>query len=64
MSDNKKIRRPLDNQQIDIHDPAEVRNWCESFGIEAEILKLARKEVDSVWAVDIYDWLEKNRYID
>jgi hypothetical protein len=32
MPDNKKIRRPLDNKRIDIHDPKEINNWCKSFG--------------------------------
>lgn len=45
MSDNKKITHPLDAKRIDINDPAEVRNWCKSFGCSEETLKAAVRAV-------------------
>jgi len=41
MSDNKNIKRPLDNKRIDINDPQEVRNWCKSLGCTESELKKA-----------------------
>lgn len=41
MPDNKNITHPLDAKRIDIHDPAEVRNWCKSFGCTEAQLKTA-----------------------
>jgi len=45
MPDNKKIRQPLDNKRIDINDPKEVRNWCNSIGCSEVELKRAVKAV-------------------
>jgi hypothetical protein len=45
MPDNKNIRHPHDGKRIDINDPAEVRNWCNIFGVTAEKLKAAVKAV-------------------
>lgn len=45
MPDNKKITHPLDAKRIDIHDPAEVRNWCKSLGCTEQQLKAAVKTV-------------------
>ena len=39
MPDNKKITHPLDAKRIDIHDPAEVRNWCISLQCTPQQLK-------------------------
>ena len=41
MPDNKNITHPLDAKRIDSHDPAEVRNWCKSFGCTEAQLKTA-----------------------
>lgn len=41
MPDNKKLTHPLDAKRIDIHDPAEVRNWCKSFDCTEQQLKAA-----------------------
>ncbi len=41
MSDNKNITHPLDAKRIDIHDPAEVRNWCRSFSCTEAQLRAA-----------------------
>ncbi|WP_449242903.1 DUF3606 domain-containing protein [Desulfovibrio sp.] len=45
MPDDKTKRAPLDNKRIDVDDPAEVRNWCKSFGCSAAELKKAVSEV-------------------
>jgi hypothetical protein len=45
MPDNKKITHPLDAKRIDINDPAEIRNWCSSFGCTEGQLKAAVKAV-------------------
>lgn len=45
MSDNKNITQPLDAKRIDVNDPAEVRNWCKSFGCTEQQLKDAVKAV-------------------
>lgn len=45
MPDNKKITRPLDSKRIDIHDAAEVRNWCKSLGCTEQQLKSAVNKV-------------------
>lgn len=45
MSDNKNITHPLDAKRIDINDPAEVHNWCKSFGCTEPQLKAAVKAV-------------------
>jgi hypothetical protein len=41
MPDNKNITHPLDAKRIDIHDPAEVRNWCKSLNCTEAQLKAA-----------------------
>lgn len=45
MPDNKNITHPLDAKRIDIHDPAEVRNWCSSLGCNELELKSAVNSV-------------------
>lgn len=45
MPDNKSITHPLDAKRIDIHDPAEVRNWCRSLGCTEQELKDAVRAV-------------------
>lgn len=45
MPDNKKLTHPLDAKRIDIHDAAEVRNWCKSLGCTEQELKSAVKAV-------------------
>ncbi len=45
MPDNKKIRQPLDNKRIDINDPKEVHNWCNSLDCSEVELKEAVKSV-------------------
>lgn len=41
MPDNKDITHPLDAKRIDINDPAEIQNWCNSFNCTEEQLKIA-----------------------
>lgn len=41
MPDNKRITHPLDAKRIDINDPAEVRNWCNSLNCTESQLKAA-----------------------
>ena len=41
MPDDKTIRHPHDGKRIDINDPAEVRNWCNIFGISEKKLREA-----------------------
>lgn len=45
MPDNKSITHPLDAKRIDIHDSAEVRNWCRSLGCTEQQLKDAVRVV-------------------
>lgn len=41
MPDDKTIRHPHDGKRIDINDPAEIRNWCNIFGVSEQKLKEA-----------------------
>ena len=45
MPDNKTIRRPEDAERIDIHDPAEVRNWCKALDVDKPTLEAAVRAV-------------------
>lgn len=59
MPDNKKIRQPEDNKRIDIHDPKEVRNWCDALGcIEDKLVKAVQAVGTS--AEEVRKWLNEN----
>ncbi|QTD31719.1 DUF3606 domain-containing protein [Pseudomonas fluorescens] len=58
MSDNKHITHPQDNVRIDIHDPAEVRNWCKALDCTETELKSA-VAVAGTWAKDVRAHLGK-----
>ncbi|MDA3926852.1 MAG: DUF3606 domain-containing protein [Kiritimatiellae bacterium] len=34
MPDDKTKRHPQDGQRVDINDPKEVSNWCNSLGVD------------------------------
>lgn len=52
MPDNKNITHPQDAKRIDVNDPAEVRNWCNSLSCTETQLKAAVRAVgDSAAAV-------------
>ncbi|OOE78229.1 MULTISPECIES: DUF3606 domain-containing protein [unclassified Salinivibrio] len=57
MPDNKNIIAPDDKRRIDVNDPAEVRNWCKSFGCTEAELKAAVKAADSTYARDVQQYL-------
>ena len=58
MPDNRKIRRPLDSQRININQPYEVRYWSARLGgVSALKLKLAVNIVGCRVA-DVRKWLE------
>lgn len=58
MPDNKEIVAPNDRRRIDIHDPAEVRNWCKSFGCTEEEIKAAVNSAESTYAKDVQHYLQ------
>ena len=45
MSDERSKRGPADRARIDIHEPHEVRYWCEKFDCTKARLELAVKTV-------------------
>ncbi|OOE57123.1 DUF3606 domain-containing protein [Salinivibrio kushneri] len=57
MPDNKNIIAPDDKRRIDVSDPAEVRNWCKSFGCTEAELKAAVRAADSTYARDVQKYL-------
>ncbi len=59
MPDDKRIRQPLDNKRIDINDPQEIRNWCNSFGCTESELKQAVAAVGTS-AKEVREYLKIN----
>jgi len=57
MPDDKTIRQPHDKQRIDIDDPYEVRNWCNSIGCTADQLERAVDKVGTS-AEDVKKYLK------
>lgn len=57
MPDNKDIIAPDDKRRIDVNDPAEVSNWCKSFGCTEAELKAAVKAAGSTYAKDVQSYL-------
>ena len=45
MSDDKTKTRPQDAKRINVHEEYELRDWSKKFGVSAEQLKQAVKEV-------------------
>lgn len=45
MSDDLKIRRPLDAQKINLNEQYEVNYWCKELGVTEEKLRAAVKAV-------------------
>jgi hypothetical protein len=58
MPDDKTIRSPEDNKQIDINDPIEIANWCKSLGCTVSQLKTAVAAVGKS-AKKVKDFLRK-----
>lgn len=55
MPDDKTKRHPHDGKRIDINDPQEIRNWCETFECSKGKLIAAVMIVgDSAKAVEKY----------
>lgn len=52
-----KIVQPKDTERIDLHDPAEVRNWCRALGCSTEELEKAIQTVDTS-AEKVRKWLQ------
>ena len=62
MPDDKRIRNPLDKQRIDIDDPAEVANWCETLRCTEAQLRAAVQAVGTSAAkvqrrLELVKWL-------
>ncbi|HLO50916.1 MAG TPA: DUF3606 domain-containing protein [Kamptonema sp.] len=58
MSDNKKIKGPIDQKRININEPYEVGYWTSKLDITDEGLKLGVKEVgDKV--EDVIAWSKR-----
>lgn len=48
MPDNLQIKRPLDANRINIHEPYEVNYWCKELGVTKQQL------INAVTAVGTY----------
>ena len=59
MPDNKQIRRPLDQQRIDVNDPQEVANWCKALNCTKSELRAAVCAVGTS-ASAVRSWLALN----
>ena len=59
MPDNKNIKHPLDGQRIDINDPQEVRDWCDTLACTEEKLKSAVEKVGTS-AKEVKEFLRKD----
>ena len=58
MPNDKNVRHPHDGKRIDIHDPAEVRNWCAIFGVNEAKLRAAVQAVGTS-STAVRQWLGK-----
>jgi len=45
MSDNLKIKEPVDGSKVNIHEPYEVNYWCKKWGVSKSQLEAAVKSV-------------------
>jgi len=55
MSDNLRIKQPLDAKRINLNEPYEVNYWCQALGVTERQLRDAVKAVgDSSAAVRKY----------
>ena len=60
MPDDKSIRHPEDGKRIDINDPSEVDDWCESLKCTKSELKAAVRAVGTS-ASEVRKWLKRQR---
>ena len=58
MSDNKNINSKQDRDRISLSEDYEINDWSKKFGVSAEELKRAVKEVGSM-AKDVEAYLKK-----
>ena len=62
MPDDLGIKQPQDPKRVNVHQPHEVRYWCQKWGITPQQLRDAVEAVgDSARAVE--DYLRHNRII-
>jgi len=45
MSDNLRIKQPLDSSRVNVNEPYEVNYWCKKWGVTPEQLRAAVKAV-------------------
>jgi hypothetical protein len=60
MSDNRSDKGPADRARINIHEPYEVRYWCEKLGCTKARLEIAVKTA-GVMATDVEEYLRARR---
>lgn len=60
MSDNKNINSKQDRDRISLSEDYEINDWSKKFGVSAEELKRAVKEVGSM-AKDVEAYLRKGK---
>jgi len=56
MADDPTLTRPRDAQRVNVSQEHELRYWTEKFGVSAEALRDAVKQVGEV-AEDVADFL-------
>ena len=59
MGDDKSKRGPPDNQEVDIHEPYELRDWAHHWNVSKDDVIAARNEAKSPWADKIEAVLQR-----